>query len=190
MAYGDTNLLDAIRSALLTDSVLVDLLKEGSDTERQEAETRIAEWYPKSHGRYPFVGIQIIASGPLGENNGVTRMRDSLVGFHCISCDQLKTSMIADRIIDLLTIIPPGEETRWFYDVSDNFIRNVSTEYRFRTIIAPMLEQDTDSFRILVQAAFVWSDKVCGEEAEFEVDAECPYLVDDYYGFFCYPNEV
>lgn len=190
MSWGHTNLIDAIRKALIADSVLVDLLKEGSDTYRQDAETRIAEWYPKSHGRYPFVGIQILSSGPLDTSNGITRMRDSLVGFHCISCDQLKTAMIADRIEDLVTHIPTGEDTRWFFDISDGFIRNVATELRFRTIIAPMLDQDTDSFRILVQISFVWSDKVCGEPAEFEVYEECPYLVDNYYGFLCYPNEV
>lgn len=188
--WGHTNLIEAIRDALIADTELVDLLKEGSDTYRQAGETRIAEWFPKSHGRHPFVGIQVITSTPLLDNGGTMKMHDSLIGFHCSSCDQLKAARIADKITDLLTTIPPGETSRWFFDVSNQFIRNVSTEYRFRTTIAPMLEQDTDSFRILVQAALVWSDRVCGDEAEFFVYEECPYLVDSYYGFFCYPLEV
>lgn len=176
MSSPKTLLVSALNDKLLTDNLgpdsLVGLLMEGENTYRQQNEPHLGEWKPEVPARYPFLGIEVFDIRPMNVEVLDKKFRTT-INFRIYSSDQLRTAIIADRVMTLLTEIPPGENVnRWFWDFSSPDIRALSALFSGR--LSSVVNEWPDSYEEIVQAQIVWSSAPCDRNAQSVPFVPCP----------------
>jgi len=172
MTWAVTRLQEAIVDKLSSDSELVNLTNDGlPDSVGTLHHIGVLLNEPALKDRLPFLGVVVLNSEPLIFNGGRLNLERTDVGFLVFSRDECLGTQIADRVQSLLTGIGSGDCNRGFYSFSNDYIRNLSTEYTSR--MRREFDKVLDVYEEIIEAVLVWSPIPCSNEIHYPYCDTC-----------------
>lgn len=166
MTYPLTRLKEALVEKFSSDVQLIAMTNEGVlDSVGNQQHIGMMLYEPGLKDRTPFLGVEVMETGPLIPGDSRTHIFRSVIWVYSISRQQCISDKINDRVQYLLTT-PEDNPCNGFYDFTNDHIKVHNTEFRER-FNGPELKtgfvDTTDTYTSIIEFSIIWTDVPCND---------------------------
>lgn len=171
-----SNLKEALRSSLITNTCLVDILYEGEvDLLTGDTTISIAEITPELVASVPYLGFSVPRHVSLTPDDPTTSYYKSTILFSAVSHSSPTTTYIADTVTHFFNSRPLGETTKWFRDFSNQCLVNKYSKFIRRYPLNPRRNNhEKETYTELIECEIIWKDCACDDVRCDDTPTTCP----------------